>query len=200
MFLRSRKQIVWLLVVLSVAAACGAWLVHRHQKYKHFAVHEPGMVYRSAWVDADVFAELIEEYQIRTVVNLCERDEMTPEHWSGQRQAVEAAGARLVTIPMPTSVSVTERQIGQHLDVMRDPDNYPLLVHCQHGVTRTAKFLAIYDMAFRRMTADESLAAQPKFGRDDHNVHVRAFARRFQERHREVYQAAVPEKLDMLRD
>jgi protein tyrosine/serine phosphatase len=144
--------------------------------------------------------DVIDEYQIRTVVNLCDEGEMTPAHWADERRAVRAAGARVIEIPMPLSVNVTDRQIGQHLEVLQDPDNYPLLVHCQHGVTRTAKFLAIYDIAFRRMTARDSLAAQPLFGRDQHNVHVRAFARNFEKSHLRLYQAAVPAKLDVLRD
>ena len=185
--------------LLMVVAGSASWLVYQHHRYKHFAVHEPGMVYRSAWLDADVFTELIEEHQIRTVVNLCDPGEMGAERWSRQRQAVEGAGARLVTISMPMTVSLTDREIGQHLEILQDPDNYPLLVHCQHGVTRTAKFLAMYDIAFRNKTAGNSLAEQPKFGRDDHNVHVRAFAREFEKRHEELYQAAVPQKLDILR-
>jgi len=186
--------------LLIVVAGLAAWLVYQHHAYKHFAVHEPGMVYRSGWLDAEVFRELIEEHQLRTIVNLCEPGELTPEHWSSQRKAVEGSGARLVTLSMPMTVSLTDREIGQHLEILQDPDSYPLLVHCQHGVTRTAKFLAMYDIAFRNMTARDSLAAQPTFGRDDHNVHVRAFARDFEKRHRELYQAAVPQKLDILRE
>ncbi|HUG90258.1 MAG TPA: hypothetical protein VML55_05465 [Planctomycetaceae bacterium] len=200
MFPRSRGWIAAVAVLLAVSAGYAAWRVHQHHTYKHFAVHEPGMMYRSAWLDADAFTELIEEHQLRTIVNLCESDERTADQWAEQRRAVESAGARLMVIPMPTSVSVTAREIGRHLELLGDPDNYPMLVHCQHGVTRTAKFLAIYDIAFRNMTAGESLAAQPLFGRDEHNVHVRAFVRKFEKRHRALYQAAVPEKLDVLRD
>ena len=90
MFRRLRYHLAAATFVLLVVAGLTAWLVHRHHKYKHFAVHEPGMVYRSAWLDAEVFAELIEEHQIRTIVNLCDEGELTPEHWSSQRQAVHA--------------------------------------------------------------------------------------------------------------
>ena len=51
-----------------------------------------------------------------------------------------------------------------HLDIMADPDNYPMLVHCQHGVTRTSMFLTAYDVIYRHKTAEDSLAVQPTFG------------------------------------
>jgi hypothetical protein len=74
-----------------------------------------------------------------------------------------------------------------------------MLVHCQHGVTRTAKFLTIYDIAFRNISADQSLAMQPKFGREDHNVHVKAFVREFEMQHSRLYPEATAAKLDVLR-
>ena len=200
MFPRHRRWMAAGMLLLTALAGFTAWRVHLHHKYKHFAVHEPGMVYRSAWLDPDTLSELIDRHQIRTIINLCDEGEMTPAHWSAERRAAAAAGARLVEIPMPLSVDVTDHHIGLHLEILQDPDSYPLLVHCQHGVTRTAKFLAIYDIAFRTMTARDSLAAQPRFGREEHNVHVRAFARNFETSHRRVYPAAVPAKLDVLRD
>jgi protein-tyrosine phosphatase len=74
-----------------------------------------------------------------------------------------------------------------------------MLVHCQHGVTRTAKFLAIYDIAFRGKTGAESLAAQPRFGREEHNVNVRAFAKNFEKQHRKIYPFASADNLKVLR-
>jgi hypothetical protein len=58
---------------------------------------------------------------------------------------------------------------------------YPILVHCEHGVTRTSKFLAIYDISMRGMSADESLEAQPLFGRETQCPRVEEFARAFEQ-------------------
>src|SRR5262245_48518339 len=96
------KRRVWVWAVFVLAAAIIAGLGYRqHKRYKHFAIHDPGMVYRSAWLDADVFAELIEKYQIRAVLNLCNPDELGHERCLDQRQAVRGAGAKLIELPMP---------------------------------------------------------------------------------------------------
>ena len=181
-----------------LAVAGGAWAWH-HQRYKHVAVHDPGMVYRSAWLEPDVFAELIEKHQIRAVVNLCAPGEMGEHRWALERDAVRNAGAKLLELSMPNTVDVRDPGIAPHMAALADPDNYPMLVHCQHGVTRTSKFLAIYDVCYRGKTAEESLAAQPLFGRDRHNVNVQAFCREFGKRHAELYPEATAAQLDVLR-
>ena len=63
---------------------------------------------------------------------------------------------------------------------MENPDNYPMLVHCQHGVTRTSMFLTAYDIIRRHKTADDSLAVQPTFGHARADVHVHTFAQNFE--------------------
>jgi len=193
-----KKNLVISIVILFVAVAAGLGYRH-HQKYKHLAVHEAGMMYRSAWVEPETFSELIERFQIRTVVNLCNPGEMGEERWEGERAAVTNAGAKLMELPMPTSVNSDDPLVAKHIEVLNNPDNYPMLVHCQHGVTRTAKFIAIYDMIYRGKTAKESLDAQPLFGRDQQNVNVTAFAVDFEKKHKKLYPTASADKLDVLK-
>jgi hypothetical protein len=194
------KPLKWIALIVLVGATAAAGMAYRHhQRYKHFAVHEPGMMYRSAWLEPDVFSELIEEYQFRAIVNLCEPGEMGEERWNGERAAVRNAGAKLFEVPMPTSVDIDDPALEKHIELLKNPDNYPMLVHCQHGVTRTAKFLAMYDIVFRHMSAADSLAAQPLFGRRDHNVNIRAFVKNFEAEHTERRPIASSESLDVLR-
>lgn len=194
-----RNRLIFLGMFAAVSLATGLFAYQSHQRYKHLAVHEPGMVYRSAWVEPDVMSELIEKYQIRAVINLCNPGEMGEQRWIDERRAVTNAGARLIELPMPLTINADDPVIDKHLEILADANNYPLLVHCQHGVTRTAKLLTIYDIVFRKMSAKESLSAQPLFDRDDHNVNVRAFCRNFEQQHTKLYPTAKAESLDVLR-
>lgn len=189
----------WLCMIVGVAAIAAGLIYRHHHRYKHWAVHEPGMVYRSAWVAPDVFAEQIEKYQIRAVLNLCNPGEMGEERSIRQREAVKGAGAKLIELPIPAdSIDAGDPEVAQFVNLLSDPKNYPLLVHCQHGVTRTAKVLTMYDILFRNRTAAESLGAMPLFGRPEYNVSVQAFAKDFEKRHRELYPQA-EHQLDVLR-
>jgi hypothetical protein len=188
----------WILGLILVAVGSSLFLGYRHHKrYKHWAIHDPGMVYRSAWLESDVFKEQIETYQIRTVLNLCEPGELGEQRCIDQRAAVEGAGAKLIELPMPPTIDAGDSRVEQFVDVLSDPGNYPLLVHCQHGVTRTAKVLSMYDILFRGKTARESLAAMPLFGRNEYSVSVQAFVRDFEKRHTELYPQTA-HKLDVL--
>jgi hypothetical protein len=175
-----RRQLGIIALFLAVVAGFGGWIYYQQHRFRHFAVHDPGMVYRSAWLAPDALAQIIETYQIRSVVNLCNPDEMTPQQWEGERRAVAGAGATLHAVPLPNSVEVDSKAWAAHLAILANPDNYPMLVHCQHGVTRTSMFLTAYDVINRHKTAEESLAVQPTFGHDRADVHVRAFARNFE--------------------
>lgn len=194
-----RTRVILFTLAVLVAMGGGYWYRH-HSRYNHVAVHEPGMMYRSAWVEPDVMSELIEKWQIRTVVNLCAPGEMGEHRWAVERETVRNAGARLLELPMPNTIDATDPGIRPHLAALSNPDNYPMLVHCQHGVTRTSKFLAIYDICFRGKTAAESLTAQPLFGRDEHNVNVQAFCREFEKTHPGLYPDATASRLDVLRN
>lgn len=193
------RLLLILFATIAVAVACGGWAYRQHQRYKHLEVHDAGMVYRCAWLEPDVMSEVIETYQIRAVVNLCKPGEMGEQRWIDEQNAVENSGARFINVDMPLSVDANDPAVAKSLEVLSNPNNYPMLVHCQHGVTRTAKHLAIYDIVFRGMTADASLAAQPKFGRDDHNVNVRAFVKSFEHDYKKLYPTASADSLKALR-
>ncbi len=161
----------WLLFgacgVTPVVLAVIGWQVYLHHRYKHFAVHEQGKVYRSAWVEADVFEELIKKHHVRTVVNLCYPGEMGDRNIE-QRRAVESAGAKLVEIVFPPNDTwdVDYSAVAEVEHVLDDPDNYPIWIHCQHGRERTVKVLAMYDIRKRNMSAKSSLAPMPRFDID----------------------------------
>jgi protein tyrosine phosphatase (PTP) superfamily phosphohydrolase (DUF442 family) len=196
--LRRRARLVAVLALV-IGTGLGIWYFHEYKRYNHFAAHQPGMIYRSGWLDAQTLRELIAHHQIRTVLNLCRPDEMSLSQWEAERRVVRHSGARLLELQMPVGVEADDMSIRMFVDVLGNPGNYPLLVHCQHGVTRTAQLLVIYDVAYRGMTASESLAAMPLFGRSDHNVQVRAFAHDFERRYRELYPSAQPIRLSVLR-
>jgi hypothetical protein len=194
------KRRFWMWGGVLLAVAVVAALTYReHKRFKHLATHEPGMVYRSAWLDGDALREVIEKHQIRTVLNLCEPNELGEERCTDERKAVHGSGARLVEMPMPAAtLDPSDPAIGPFVELLRNPENYPLLVHCQHGVTRTAKVLVMYDILFRGMTAEQSIAKMPLFGREAYPVSVRAFAKNLEDRHRQLYPQAAG-KLDVLR-
>jgi hypothetical protein len=64
---------------------------------------------------------VIEQHQIRCVVNLCEPGEMGETRIAEERQAVASSGARLIQLTMPTSISPSDEAIQQHLALLSTP-------------------------------------------------------------------------------
>lgn len=183
----------WKWGAVSVAVlvlAVGGYIYWSHQRYKHFAVHEPGKVYRSAWVDSDVFAELIPQYHVKTVVNLCYPGEMGDRNVA-QHEAVEAAGAKLIDLPFPPNDTwdLDYQSVAEMERILDDPASYPIWIHCQHGRERTVKALAMYDIRERHLSAKDSLQQMPLFGME-HPWHVVVFAHNYETRQLEKTAAA----------
>ncbi|MFO0918192.1 MAG: hypothetical protein U0872_07750 [Planctomycetaceae bacterium] len=168
-------------VVLTLVgiAAIGILGYRQHHRYKHFAVHEPGQVYRCGWVAADVMGELVQKYQAKTVINLCRPGEMGPTRAADERAAVEEAGAKLLELPLPDTADPHDPRIAEHMTALNDPANYPMIIHCQHGVNRTARTIAMYEVLVHHADGEAAIRRMPRFGRKDYEALEYEFARNF---------------------
>ncbi|HEV2800064.1 MAG TPA: tyrosine-protein phosphatase, partial [Pyrinomonadaceae bacterium] len=109
--------------------------------------------YRGAQPDAEGFAEL-KKLGIKTVIDLREDKKRDAPEW------VRAAGMEYVNIPLRASRPATEEETKKFLQLVNDPSNWPVYVHCKGGRHRTGALTAIYrithdgwsaDLAFKEM-------------------------------------------------
>lgn len=80
----------------------------------------------------------------------------------------KAAGLRFVRIPMTTHEAPGLDTIAQFLDLVNEPANQPVYVHCIGGRHRTGVMTAIYRMTGQGWTPAQAFAEmkQYKFGAD----------------------------------
>ena len=81
---------------------------------------------------------------------------------------VERAGMKYVRIPMNTRIAPTSEQVATFLQLVNDPVNQPVYVHCAGGRHRTGVMTAVYRMAQDGWTADRAFQEmkQYRFGAD----------------------------------
>lgn len=143
---------------------------YRHAQIRNFHIVHDGVLYRSGQMSISGLKRVIHDFGIKTVVTLrdayypgnlppdlaeqkfCEAEELnhiriTPRQWWAADGSVPA-----------------EKGVRQFLEVMDDPANYPVLIHCFAGSHRTGAYCAVYRMEYERWTNADALAEMKAFG------------------------------------
>lgn len=131
--------------------------------------------YRGAEPDDDQYATLA-ALGIRTVVDL-RGDDVD----ANDKLFVERAGMKYAQIPMTTHEPPTPSMVNTFLQIVTDPANQPVYVHCVGGRHRTGVMTAVYRMTKERWTAEQAFKEmkQYKFGADFLHPEFKRFVYRY---------------------
>ena len=105
--------------------------------------------YRGAQPDGRDYTDLA-ALGVKTVIDL-QQDGLVIE-----RQLVESAGMRFFRIPMTTRTAPTSDDISRFLQLVNDPANQPVYVHCAGGRHRTGVMTALYRMTHDGWNPDQA--------------------------------------------
>ena len=99
---------------------------------------------------------------VKTVIDL------TKDGDRSEPAAVQRTGMRFFRIPMTTHNVPTEADLARFLQIVDDPANQPVYVHCQGGRHRTGVMTAVFRMTNDGWSPDRAFAEmkQYKFGAD----------------------------------
>ncbi|WP_162136240.1 fused DSP-PTPase phosphatase/NAD kinase-like protein, partial [Zavarzinella formosa] len=133
------------------AAVCWACLGCQPSTPRNFGVVKPGVLYRSGQVTAEEFGQALTDHRIRTVVTLRPVRGETPNSDVREEEICLARGIRYVRIsPRIPNGHAGESPLGpvaaDFLQIMDDPANHPVWVHCTAGRDRTGAMCAAYRM------------------------------------------------------
>jgi tyrosine-protein phosphatase SIW14 len=166
-----------LIVVLLVGGPL-AYARHRHNRLRNFHVVREGVLYRSGQISLDGLRQIVYDHQIKTVITL--RDAPRPgdpppdlgdEEWCNKEQlnfvritprAWEAADG---SAPAAKGVAV-------FLEVMKNPDNYPVLIHCLAGKHRTGAYCAVFRIEHDKWTNQQAIDELKLYGYDNVQEHL----------------------------
>jgi len=87
---------------------------------------------------------------------------------ANERQLVESTGMKFYRIPMTTRTPPTSQELARFLQLVNDPANQPVYVHCAGGRHRTGVMTAAYRMTQDGWTPDRAFKEmkQYDFGAD----------------------------------
>jgi protein tyrosine/serine phosphatase len=130
---------VIILVIVGVPAA--NHLLHARALPRRFCVVEPGRLYRSGQPTPEQLANIIKQYGIRTVINLCMPG---VTDYVDDAPTAQEYGVCVVSLPISSDQPLSDDQLATLRRTYEDPRNYPILVHCEHGVARTGVAVALW--------------------------------------------------------
>ncbi len=123
----------------------------------NFGTIEEGRIYRSAQPSPLFLRWLRSGPEIKTLINL--RGD-TPG-WESKFAARH--GMRLYVFNLSASRPPRQSDLDRFLAILRDPRNYPLLVHCRNGVDRTGYMLALYRTQEKGWDADRAASEMNRY-------------------------------------
>jgi protein tyrosine/serine phosphatase len=96
----------------------------------------------------------LSELGIKTVINLRGPDDRA----SWEQEEAESAGLRYFNLPMPGLSAPSDEQVARAMEIVNDPTNQPVFIHCKRGSDRTGTISAIYRISREGWTADRAIA------------------------------------------
>jgi hypothetical protein len=147
---------------------------------RHYRWVSPGVLMRGSEPDDAMWGHVKEE-GVKTVVGLARTD----PRW---RAKVESLGMRAIALTSGGEPLPDDEEIEAFLRLCRSPKNWPVFVHCDHGIERTGVFCAAFRIACEGAPLDAAIAEARQSGLRSraHEDHIRRFAAEWKAGHFDV--------------
>ncbi len=155
-----KKKIIGVALVL-VLLVTVKYVYDRHLNHNFRTITE-GKVYKSGVIPPDEIADYVKKYHIKSIVDLrfpgTGDDVNNPEipaELSAEKNAVEKLTG--VNYFNDGSDQVpNQKNLDLFFKIMDNKDNYPVLIHCYHGIGRAQLYSAIYRIEYEGWSNDDA--------------------------------------------
>lgn len=128
----------------------------------NFETITEGKVYKSGVIPPDELETYVKKYKIKSIVDLrfpgTGDDVNNPENVA-ELEAEKSAVAKINGVNYFNDGSdqvPTKENLVLFYKIMDNPANYPVLIHCYHGVGRAELYSAVYRIEYENMDKDKA--------------------------------------------
>ncbi|MHC4908364.1 MAG: fused DSP-PTPase phosphatase/NAD kinase-like protein [Planctomycetota bacterium] len=159
---RSRRPLVIGLVAAAIGGGAVFWHKVLEEEFfpKNFGVVEEGEIYRSGQLTERMFSKVVADKGIKTVIALNGGDEVSADEaaWS------KAMGVERHVFDLIGDGTGDPNGYAAVVQLMADPANQPVLVHCAAGAQRTATSVLLYHHLVEGVPLTESYPEMFDYG------------------------------------
>jgi protein tyrosine/serine phosphatase len=158
----NRKVKVIGVVIILIALIFGAKEYYDMNLNHNFEAITEGKVYKSGVIPPDQIADYVKKYNIKSIVDLRfpgTADLVNNPEISQELTAEKEAIAKLPGVNYFNNGSdqvPTQKNLDVFFKILDNKENYPVLIHCYHGVGRAEIYSAIYRIEYENMDRDEA--------------------------------------------
>jgi tyrosine-protein phosphatase SIW14 len=95
---------------------------------------------------------MLKSYHIKTVLNF----RMTQSGIEDEKKILDALDIQLIQEPFNGFTGVPEPFIQKNLDLIHDPKNHPIFVHCYSGKDRTGLMIGLYRTTHQKWNCQQA--------------------------------------------
>lgn len=155
-----KRIIIPLVIIGFLFLICS--LYQKKVRYNLVTISE-NKVYNSGVIPPNKLPGVLKDHHIKTIIDLrdgVEQTELNPET-KKQVNAEENAVDKISGVHyfnLPTDQIPQDSTVKKFLTIMDDPKNYPVLIHCHHGVGRSRLFSSLYRIEYENFTNEDARA------------------------------------------
>jgi len=157
-----KKKILTVVIIL-VLGAGGKYVYDRHINHNFKTITE-GKVYKSGVIPPDEIEAYVKKYHIKSIVDL--RFPGTGDDVNNPEVPAELKAEKLAVAKIPgvnyfnngSDQVPNQKNLDYFYTIMDNPKNYPVLIHCYHGIGRAQLYAAVYRMEYEGWSNEEARA------------------------------------------
>jgi len=159
--MKKNKKIIGFSLLAIVLIFVGKYVYDMNINHNFETITE-GKVYKSGVIPPDEIESYVKKYHIKSIVDLrfpgtadLVNNPEVPAELTAEKQAVEKIKG--VNYFNDGSDQVPKQEnLDIFFKVMDNPDNYPVLIHCYHGVGRAEMYSALYRIEYENFTNEQA--------------------------------------------
>lgn len=189
---RGIPTLVGCLIVVLLIVSPIVYGVRSLREMREFRVVREGVLYRSGQMKPPALRRVVHDYGIRTIINLREKTPLNKvdedeEHFCA-REEINYHRFPVLHWESADGPAPIEGNVRQFREIIEDPRNHPVLIHCHAGIHRTGAYCAIFRMEYDGWSNADAVAELKACGYENlfNELDVLGYLQRYHPAHREV--------------